>query len=56
MDNLLELSMDKIKQIRERGFTYIHIHGRTIKITSKDLVFKKYEVDQYLESLENKGA
>jgi hypothetical protein len=51
-DDLLRIPKYAIKDLMEKGFSYIPLpSGEIIKITKDDLLFKKEEVDKYIESL-----
>lgn len=51
-DDLIRLTPEQIKNILDKGFCYIEISpGHTVKVTEKDLVFKKEELDEYLKKM-----
>ena len=49
-DDLVKLTTDQLKKIQDNGFCYMEIKpGYTVKVTLDDLVFKKEELDAFLE-------
>jgi hypothetical protein len=45
-EDLHRLSIEQIKQIMERGYTYVDINGKIIKATKEDLLFKADEIEK----------
>lgn len=54
MDGFYRLTQEQVKQIMERGYTYVLIDKKIQKINKNDLCFSKEEIDNFAASFENK--
>lgn len=49
-DELYRLSNEQVRQIMERGYTWFMFPtGRMIRITEDDIVFKREELQEFVE-------
>lgn len=55
-DNLYQLTIEQIQQIRDKGYTHVMLDNRVIRITIDDIVVKKEEVDNFLRNHKNDRA
>lgn len=56
MSDLLELTKDQIRSIRDKGFCYVQTSPmQFVKITEKDIVIKKEELDKLIQNMKDNG-
>lgn len=50
-DDLYRLTTEQIKQLIDRGYTYVDIGGKIIAVTKEDILFKKDEIHEFVKNM-----